>query len=670
MQIYGPSPASNRLHSTYRPEIDGLRAIAVLAVVLNHFDRSILPSGYLGVDVFFVISGFVITSSISGRDVESCLVDYWLSFYGRRFKRLFPALLACIIFGSVAICLVNPEPVASLRTGLSALFGFSNIYLNKQAADYFGSWAEINIFTQTWSLGVEEQFYLIFPLVISLAFSGNPDRKRWGLVTVALSLLIVLSLAFFTVYSKDDRPFAFFSILTRIWELGLGSLIFINRANISRSVRGIGNITALICLIGLPIIFVVSSSNDVPPTIAVVLLTACILHFTSLNSVAYSILTLPVFSYFGKISYSLYLWHWTIICLSRWTVGLSWLMSPIIFGVMLGFSALSYHLIEIRFRRVAWSNSRLKSFFIGAGLLIGAAIFLVVLLGPGHKLLYSGSYLPKTAEPTAQRARGEQRGTILIIGDSHAGHFSRLAAETASQFDLNEQTISFGATAYPTMMISNAVGGLTFARSQAWSQQADREATAAISKIDSSKDNLLILSSFYQFYFGPLLGSRAYSRMKHYDASGHEISAKIALTGWLANLRSFAQSQAKTPIVIILSTPQMPNIYSRELCKKEWFRPVLSQQCEVHVPRRHMLALVEPFNSRVRLVTRDLPNVSVFDPLPALCPATQAQCSSAIDGVRLYNDEDHLSEVGEARVTAEFLRFLNTNAIMVRPGEH
>ena len=122
----GTAPASP---SGYRAEIDGLRALAVVAVILNHIDERLLPSGYLGVDVFFVISGFVITASLTRRPAHS-LADLLLGFYSRRLKRLVPALLLFVVVVGVLACLVIPRPHTALRTGISALFGFSNVYLH------------------------------------------------------------------------------------------------------------------------------------------------------------------------------------------------------------------------------------------------------------------------------------------------------------------------------------------------------------------------------------------------------------------------------------------------------------------------------------------------------------------------------------------------------------
>jgi peptidoglycan/LPS O-acetylase OafA/YrhL len=213
--------------SGYRADIDGLRATAVIAVIINHLEKSLLPSGYLGVDIFFVISGFVITSSLMNHksiDFKSFLAG----FYVRRFKRILPALILFTIISSLLLCLVNPNPGVSLRTGIAALFGFSNVYLLSQDTNYFSSDADLNIFTHTWSLGVEEQFYLIFPVLVW--FSGltkNASRINAFRFAAILSAFMLISWIAFKHLSSINPSAAFFLMPARFWELGSGSLCFL-----------------------------------------------------------------------------------------------------------------------------------------------------------------------------------------------------------------------------------------------------------------------------------------------------------------------------------------------------------------------------------------------------------------------------------------------------------
>ncbi len=132
----------------YRHEIDGLRAFAVIAVIINHFNKDILPSGYLGVDIFFVISGYVITSSLANKKSKN-FGDFIIEFYTKRIKRLIPSLLVFVLLSSLIICFFNPSPLINIRTGISSLFGISNIYLMRQSVDYFASSTDMNVFAHT-----------------------------------------------------------------------------------------------------------------------------------------------------------------------------------------------------------------------------------------------------------------------------------------------------------------------------------------------------------------------------------------------------------------------------------------------------------------------------------------------------------------------------------------
>ena len=159
----------------YRPDIDGLRAFAVVSVIINHFNKDILPSGYLGVDIFFVISGYVITSSLAARKTKDFNI-FIINFFERRIKRLVPALIPFTLITGLLICFFNPNPGESLITGITSLFGLSNFYLLKISTDYFADSTLLNPFTHTWSLDVEEQFYVLFPLLIW--YTGFASKKK------------------------------------------------------------------------------------------------------------------------------------------------------------------------------------------------------------------------------------------------------------------------------------------------------------------------------------------------------------------------------------------------------------------------------------------------------------------------------------------------------------
>ena len=211
--------------SRYRPEIDGLRAFAVVAVIINHFNKDILPGGYLGVDIFFVISGFVITSSLYQRPSKN-FKDFISGFYERRIKRLVPALTVFVLIMSIAISVFDRSPT-SLKTGITSLFGLSNIFLFQRSTDYFAQSTELNVFTHTWSLGVEEQFYILFPFLIWFSGFGRQTKNGDRNLFLIVGALTIASLIGFLYLYPINQSAAYFLMPTRFWEMASGCLLFI-----------------------------------------------------------------------------------------------------------------------------------------------------------------------------------------------------------------------------------------------------------------------------------------------------------------------------------------------------------------------------------------------------------------------------------------------------------
>jgi peptidoglycan/LPS O-acetylase OafA/YrhL len=350
----------------YRPEIDGLRAFAVTAVIVNHFNKELLPNGYLGVDIFFVISGFVITASMAGRPSEN-LRDFLIGFYSRRVKRLVPALILFVLISSVLICLFNPSPGASLETGMAALLGLSNLHLLQQSTDYFAPSTELNVFTHTWSLGVEEQFYVLFPFLVWFTGFGRQSSQGVRNLLWVMGFLSIASVIAFGYAYKTYQPAAYFLMPTRLWELGAGSLLVLSLKRFHRFLGILEWIPSWLVVAAIAAVLLAPAEFALPATLLVVALTVVLIGCLRPGTIAYRLLTHPKVVYIGLISYSLYLWHWGVLSLSRWTIGIHWWSVPFQIALMVLLAIASYRYIETPLRRSDWAAVRWKSIGYGLG---------------------------------------------------------------------------------------------------------------------------------------------------------------------------------------------------------------------------------------------------------------------------------------------------------------
>ncbi|MBL8027355.1 MAG: acyltransferase, partial [Fibrobacteres bacterium] len=205
----------------YRPEIDGLRALAILSVILFHFGRKLLSGGFLGVDVFFVISGFLITSLLlkDSDDGWSSLKRFWL----RRVKRITPALITMVGITLVVTLFLLPKWEHGLKGwhGFSSLLSFANITMWRMDDNYWGPQAAQSLFLHCWSLSIEEQFYILFPFLVMFC------KRKGNLLFYLICAIIFVSLALFIYSTQFHYRAAFYLLPMRAWELAVGSLVAI-----------------------------------------------------------------------------------------------------------------------------------------------------------------------------------------------------------------------------------------------------------------------------------------------------------------------------------------------------------------------------------------------------------------------------------------------------------
>ncbi len=298
----------------YRPEIDGLRALAIVPVILFHMGVSWIPGGYLGVDVFFVISGFLI-SSIIVHEFEQGTFSL-PRFWSRRFRRILPALLTMLLITSIVSIFwtFKPDTIYYGTQGAAAALSAANLALWNQNLDYWSTTAQKTPFLHTWSLSVEEQFYLFYPLILITAL-------RFGKRCAAIVLILVIAASYLLTIQKNAAAdtATFYLLPARAWELATGCLLALAPAIRASSVAGRGqNILALLGLsLILASLFTFTGQDSFRRYLAIpVLGSALVIRYAQApKSLARRALALPPLVFLGKRSYSLYLWHWPVIVL-------------------------------------------------------------------------------------------------------------------------------------------------------------------------------------------------------------------------------------------------------------------------------------------------------------------------------------------------------------------
>ena len=409
----------------YRADIDGLRGIAVAGVVLFHITPSFLPGGFLGVDIFFVISGFLI-SRIVFESIDSGTFSL-KAFYLRRVRRLFPALLTVLLVSAVAsYFLLEPERLQNFSTSLFfALFGLSNMYFLFQES-YWADAAETLPLLHTWSLGVEEQFYLLFPITLLLVYRYF---KKFRLVFV-FGLLGILSFAL-TFFLINTYPnFGFYSLPTRAWELLVGVVagLVVSQWNV-RPPRAVGAVAVTIGLGMILVSFLYLGQFISGPRVltAVPVLGAAFVIYGGLTpNIASRMLSLRPLVGLGLISYSLYLWHYPILAFPRALGGiLSFRFELVAVGISVLAAIATFFLVEKPSREQRARRASIPAMAAGMGVALTFSFVAFVTSG------FSGrtNVVPVVETSSAVYAEeffksysassGGGEGDLLVFGDSH-----------------------------------------------------------------------------------------------------------------------------------------------------------------------------------------------------------------------------------------------------------
>lgn len=636
----------------YRRDIDGLRAVAVLPVVAYHAWEPLAPGGYVGVDVFFVISGFLITSIILA-DIEAGRFTI-ARFYERRVRRILPALLAVVVATTLAAAILfMPRELISYGRSLVAtlLFG-SNIHFYG-GTDYFTIARELRPLLHTWSLAVEEQYYIVAPLLLLWL-----ARRGRGTLVTGLAAIAAVSLAASLVLMHWDKVAAFYLAPPRAWELAAGALLAVGAmpAIGSRLVR---EAVAALGLAAIAVaVFGYSSATAFPGTAALVpvLGAAAILHAgTHGPTLVGRLLSLPVLVFVGLISYSLYLWHWPILTFAEYYLlrALTWQEALAAAALSLVMATASWRFVERPFRRPDGVVKRPALFgtAAAASAALAAVGGLLITTGglPGRlpaeivavtreqdlrrkAMKKCSAVLPDDARTIAGCRLGATAAAaprFILWGDSHAAAIlpgiDALAARAGWQ---GATAIHFGCA--PVLGITKIMPDR--ADCDVYGEQAFRQIVAA------RPDRVLLVGRW---------GRDAEGERKAREESSGAAAAQAPPGEWILSglIETTVRRLREHGIEVAVLGPvpeqqfNVPSVVGRS---RAWNRPL---------PARLPLAR---FFERQKEVLAALDTVKSIDgvivayPHEALCDADG--CRFERDGAPFYVDDDHISPLGAEEV--------------------
>ncbi|MDR6956735.1 peptidoglycan/LPS O-acetylase OafA/YrhL [Pseudomonas brassicacearum] len=608
-------------HTQYRLDIDGLRSVAVIAVLIHHLNASLLPGGFVGVDIFFVISGFLITSQVFSEIKQNTFS--LKRFYQRRINRIVPAV-ATVLLASVVAGAFILSPADLTRLNVSALFsllGISNIYIWMRYGNYFASDASEAPLLHTWSLGIEEQFYVIWPLLILVLYRLAPRY-----VLPVLGVGIVAAVGFSEYATNVFATASYYLLPTRFFELmlggALGLYLYQPRSLGRRAAQGYALAGAGLISFSL---FALSPDAPFPGLNALIpCLGAALLILAGASDFRSRLLTNRPMVFIGLISYSLYLWHWPLIAyLNYLGIDITFPVGLSLMGVAISLSWCSWRYIEVPFRRTGarmpFSRVVTRRFLAPAlGLAVLATLSVqwqgfpqrftpevstleaMTLVEPNK--LRAGCHMPNarySTEPNPDCQLGARKAQIdgLMVGDSFANHFTGMVDILAESNGI--QLMDYTLDSCPPI----------------FDHSAEISAAYGTRCVERNKRVFELIERNHYPY---VVLAGAWPR----DATAGAIIE--------ASLQRVADNTGQ--VIVILSNQ---NIDNAATCPIRRLMFGTDRGCSAP------LNITEPYWGGIQA---RLTQVRFIDPNRVICPA--GLCSPIIDGQLLYRDDAHLNDVG------------------------
>lgn len=652
----------------YRADIDGLRALAVIMVILFHMNSDWIPGGFIGVDVFFVISGYIITSAIYPQIMSK---EFSFNhFYIKRIKRILPLFyLVATLSLAVAYYLYTPDDLVRVADSLRYASAFiANIYFEKHSG-YFAPASETLPLLHTWSLSIEEQFYFIWPMVLIFSVGYLASRFFWLVMLILLLALIT--------YSESQAQLGgsagYYLIQSRAFELLTGALLAIaiyqkKLKNIywSKNIFQLSGIIGITGIIGLSFYL---NENDVFPGIHALFVTLAsvliILSGESKLTITSHVLSLRPMVLVGRLSYSLYLWHWPVLAFYRYNFTSFTTIDAIICGVItLALSLMSWLWVENPLRHLQIGNRWVYLFYLILPIAVSVTVAKHIASKDGYPARFSESvqeifnqstYTFEQEKPQRPQVVdagpfepfiiGDSRQPIsdYIWGDSHAAHFRSFVDVLGKQEGFS--ALYGGIGGCPPVLGSDLI------KQGHPDLECSQRNDAIALQLAQLKPKRVYLAGRWAMYTETTraLGEKG-SRVYLGDQTDYTESVDNSRRAFKAGLERTIRHLIKAGIepVLFEQVPSYPFNPSNCLVKKATYSWMKDQSCDLSLSvmfDRHSYA-----NNLIHAVAKNYPQVRVIPIVALVCD--EQSCKSQLDNTPLYNDNDHLNYQG-AKVLAE-----------------
>ncbi len=618
---------------SFRPDIEGLRGIAVLLVVLFHAHFPHVNGGYIGVDVFFVISGYLI-SGLLMKEMESTGRISFLQFYARRGRRLLPAaalvLLATLAAGFFTLAPVEQRSLA--KTAITTSLYSSNFRFIHEKTNYLGPDTNLDPLLHTWSLAVEEQFYLFWPLLVLFGmriFSGRKQRR--GLF-VLMSVVAAVSFGVSLYLTRHNQPWAFFSSPTRAWEFAIGALACLLNKRSEAAVMKLLPWVGMLLILGTSVFYTADTLFPGMAALLPVLGAALLLPTGARQSSARFLLENPVTQFLGSISYSWYLWHWPALVLpgAVWKLNLAQSMLCVLASILLAW--ITQHLVEnpVRFHPVLLPRAGLSLALTGCLTVFSVAACAAYYKNAGRlekteaqrKITRAVSDVPTvdrdgcdvgyeiTKSPACTFGDTSSSTTVVLFGDSHAAQwfpaFERIANEN------HWKLLSLTKSACPAATLSHLYDrnlGRNYDECAQWR-------ASTIQQIVALRPMLVIVSSYSSYYL-----KQAGIPAAEWESGLHQTLAQIA--------------QGGSRILLLHDPPAPPFDVPICLARAAWTKSGNSCSFDPDLPLSAMITRLE--NSAIA----KLPDTQLADISDLVCAGKK--CDPSRNGAMMYRDQHHLT---------------------------